>query len=292
MRSFRRSPTEARPAGPARRAWPALAALAAALLLATGCAGGSSRPDPLALSGAGPALDLARSLKDLDDRAPSFAVRGGLTLVDGGTTRFFRFELLAVRPAKLALTILDPLGRPAMRALSDGQSLTVLDILDQVAAVGAAGSGSLGRVLPVGLGQEALLAILSQSLLLRPDQASAGQDSSGQITSLLISTLDASGEATWSVALAPSQAGGLPRVAGQSVKGQALLPDLSVSYGTFKPVAVESLGQSREFPHLVEASLGDGRRLTVRYDEVRLGLDLPDSYFQAQIPEGFSIRPI
>ena len=79
-------------------------------------------------------------------------------------------------------------------------------------------------------------------------------------------------------------------VTGVSIKAQAGRPSLDVTYGTFKSVAVDgSEPLTRQFPHLVDAALGDGRRLTVRYEEVRLGVAIPLELFEAPVPEGFRV---
>jgi hypothetical protein len=92
------------------------------------------------------------------------------------------------------------------------------------------------------------------------------------------------------MALAPGE--GAPKITAISAKAQPGFPALSVAYGTFKPVDEEDQGISREFPHLVEAVLGDGRKLTVRYDEVRLGAPIPTEVFETAAPEGFLVEPI
>jgi outer membrane lipoprotein-sorting protein len=291
MRRSRKSPTD--PPAPFSRAAAPLALVAALALFALGCVGGRRGPDPAELSDSGPALELARALWERGREIPTFAARGSLNLTEGNTTRFVRFELLTVRPDKLVLTLLDPLGRPALKAVSDGLKLVALDYGGRLAAVGAATETNIRRVLPVGLSPETLLAILSDALILRPDRAAAGYSADGAVVSLLLSTFDQTGETVWSVSLQEGPEG--PLVSGLSVKAQGGRPALSVTYGTFKSLPVEGLDPPRpprSFPHLVEAQTGDGRRLTVRYDEVRLGATLPAEVFLTEIPEGFAVESI
>jgi hypothetical protein len=268
-----------------------LAALLA-LLLAGGCASGqAARPRGADLSGSGEAFDLARSLYEAGRQSPSLAARGGLTLTEGNSPRVVRFELLISGSGRWSLTILDPLGRPALKAVSDGLSIAALYYQARVAAVGLSAPDALDRIIPLGLGQDALLAVLSAAPPLRPDQAAAGRGRGGEMTSLLVSTLGPSGEISWTMSL--GQGPGEPRLAGFAVKGQPGLADLQVAYGSFRSVPAEGPGQApREFPHQVDAVLGDGRRLAIRYDEVRLGAAIPPELFEVAVPDGFQVESI
>jgi outer membrane lipoprotein-sorting protein len=234
-------------------------------------------------------MDLARGLYEKGRSIPSFAARGGLNLMEDKTARYVRFELIAVRPDKLILTLFDPLGRPALKAVSDGAVLTAMDYGEMVAAVGASTPENVSRVLPVGLGLDALVSVLSDSLILRPDQASASYDSDGAPTALLLATAEPEGMTSWSLNLTQGPDG--PVVSGLTIKAQPHRPALSVTYGSFKTVEVDG-GEPRSFPHLVDATLADGRKLTVRYDEVRLGAEIPPEVFEIAVPESYEIREL
>lgn len=164
-----------------------------------------------------------------------------------------------------------------------------MDYGESLAAVGASTPENVRRVLPVGLSLDTLLSILSDALILRPDLAAASQNSDGAFTALLLSTKEKEGVTTWSVSLAEGPGG--PRVTGFEIKAQPHRPALSVSYGTFKSVEVDGSG-ARDFPHLVEATLADGRSLAVRYEEVRLGMEIPPELFEIAVPEGFDVTEL
>jgi hypothetical protein len=225
-------------------------------------------------------MELAADLRQRALAVPTMAARGGLTMVEEGATRFVRFELLADRRGALSLTILDPLGRPALRTVSDGRAVLALDYRSRAALVGPATEENIRRLLPLGLSVDIVLAALADAPILEPARAAFGRPGS-----ISVASPGPAGEISWTMTIRDSPEG--PLLAAQALRSGAT--PFETAYGTFKPVAVEIPGQAeRPFPHLVDVALGDGRRLTFRYDEVRLGVELPAGLFETDVPEGFA----
>jgi hypothetical protein len=275
---------------------PLALALAALLAASAGCVPGVKNPAQSDLASSGPAMDLAVRHRGREAAIGSLAARGAITWTDG-QDRFFRFELIRRPPGTLLLTILDPMGRPAVRMASDGLVFTGLDYRSAQAFAGNADPARLSQVLPFDLGidSERLLALLVGALPVTPVQAAAAPGPDGRPARILVVSPGPSGTQSLTADVGYDTAGRscLTRIAVAAAAGN---PAFEVRYGGFRdepvmgPDGRESNGGP--FPHVIDLLLDRGRRLSVRYDEVRLGVPIPESTFRLEIPSGFSLSGI
>ena len=138
-------PTPERPAGlalekPQHSGRPALRWVALTLILAPlflfGCAAVTETAPPATPDTRAQAMEAALRLASLGQDVSTMAVRGAIDYSSGTTKHYFRFELISQRPASFHFTIIDPLGRPAVRIVSDGQRALALEYGPATATVG------------------------------------------------------------------------------------------------------------------------------------------------------------
>jgi outer membrane lipoprotein-sorting protein len=91
----------------------------------------------------------------------SLAARGGVSYSDGQNRRYFKFELAAQKPDKILFTALDPAGLPAFRLASDGREISGILYGAREFFIGPASAENFARFLPLGLGPEPLLQLIS-----------------------------------------------------------------------------------------------------------------------------------
>ncbi len=238
----------------------------------------------------GPAMLMAAGLYQRGESLRSLAARGGAGYTSGSARHYFKFELAALKPGRILFTALDPAGRPAFKLASDGETITCLIYGDRQYAVGPATAENFSRFLPLGLDPDQLVALMSGAQV-RP--VSAGARVSGESTELVVQPEGGGDDRLWRLTLA----GGLEQdPAGAVIRsatfGPPRRPELSIRYLSVIQVPREDLDNRLEpFPRSVEADWTEGKdqSLRVTYDEVRLGLELPESMFSLRRPDGFEL---
>jgi hypothetical protein len=229
-------------------------------------------------------MDLALGLRRGGESIGSFAARGSVEYSADGSNHFFRFELLSQRPGNFQFTVLDPLGRPAMRVISDGSRFVALQYGAREATVGPADPGSLGRFLPLGLRAEDFISLLSGTLVPVPEAAALDPGPRNGQTLRILPGGFWSG-ASWKVSLSSAENG--QRIDGFTAT-MADGPPLVAGYGQFAVLPVEDAGLRVDFPHRLDLSWGREKKLLIRYDEVRLGFPAQPGMFLPLVPAGFS----
>lgn len=276
--------------------WLWLVLLGPALLLhgclLTGGGGSSRRSAEILRSPDGPAMAMAAGLYQRGESLRTLAVRGGVSYSVGSRRHYFKFEAAAMKPGRILFTAFDPAGRPAFRLASDGELITGIIYGERQFAIGPATAENFEKILPLSIAPDQLIALMSGSQV-RP--AAAGARQSGSSTELVIQPAGgpADDDRLWRVRLD----GGLDQNPATAVVqsadfGPARRPEVSIRYLSVKDVPREDLGGRPEpFPHSVEVDWTDPKRQSLRitYDEVRLGLDLPDAVFTLQRPDGFQL---
>ena len=280
--------------GPARNfllCWALLAVIFLPGCLLTGGSGGGSTVD-VTRTPDGPAMAMAAGLYQRGESLQTMAARGGAGYTSGSKRHYFKFETVTMKPGRIMFTALDPAGRPAFRLASDGQLITCILYGEKQYAVGPATAENFGRFLPLGITPDQLISLMTGSQV-RP--ASAGARESGSSTELIVQPAGrpADDRHLWRLSLI----GGLGQDPASTVIQSASFgpprrPELSIKYLSVKNVVREDLGGRQEpFPHSVEVDWTDQNKqsLRVTYDEVRLGLTLPDTTFSLQRPDGFEL---
>ncbi|MDR1658386.1 MAG: DUF4292 domain-containing protein [Deltaproteobacteria bacterium] len=243
------------------------------------------------LSSDGPAMELARSLYQQGQELTSFAARGSVNYIDGNQRHFFRFEFILSRPGGLSFTVLDPLGRPALRVVSDWSRFYALDYLELLATVGLATDENLRAVIPINLEIDDLLAVMTNALMVNPVAAAADRFKGGSIGVLRVAADRPQPGSVWLVSLDNLSSG--PVISSCELKKMAGGDDFRVRYNRFTSLAVESQPPgSKDFPMSIEATVGRETTFEIRFDDVRLGPSLPAELFIFQVPGGFAVQEI
>jgi hypothetical protein len=290
MKSFRASATDPVSPGAAATARPAsallavLALLAIAPLLLSGCLAKSApKPPGAPPSAEGPAMDLARALRD--QGVSTMATRGSVEYSANNSNHYFRFELLSQQPDRFLFTILDPLGRPAVKIVSDGRQFMALEFGPRTATFGGADSGVLTSYLPLGLTAGDFIQLLSGALIPEPERASLSGRADGDAALTVIPGGAWTGS-TWRLSLSSGENG--PRINAFSVNFDKE-PPISAVYGHHSPQTIEDQGRVVDFPDRLDLKWGQNKSLLVRHDEVRLGFPAqPPSLFAIAAPDGFT----
>jgi hypothetical protein len=231
-------------------------------------------------------MELARLLFEEKSNLKTFAARGSVNYINGNSKHFFRFECLLRRSGGLVFTVFDPLGRPAMKVISDGTVFSALDYRSQVAMVGQATSDNLRRVLPVNIQTDDLTSVLTNSLLPNPSAAAVSRLKKGQISALEIVEQHDQG-LVWLVSIDNRPAG--PVITSQEL-GRPSDDNFKVFYSHFESLPIK--GSSRDFPLTINVALDGERRFDVRYEQVILEPSLSDKLFDTNVPVGFMARDI
>ncbi|MDR1081128.1 MAG: hypothetical protein LBQ79_09280 [Deltaproteobacteria bacterium] len=279
-----------RPAAPA----PALSLLL--VLLLAGCAARGVDPDR-APSENLKAEHLAAALWADGEDLKTFAMRGDATYRSGGSSNFFRFELVCERPGSFLFTAFDPFGSPAFRIASSGGSMTAVDYGGKAFYAGSVSGGALGILVPLPLSPEELLAALSGSLPFRPSRAEAAAlfpDGDGDAVLLAYPPgsgrplrVQVSGGPPWESASAKT----VRRVS----LGPANAPDFQVSYGSWEAQPRDDRGgAARLFPRSLRAAWRSGgdHSLEVGYREGSRGFTSPAGVGGSVRPDGYSLNAL
>jgi hypothetical protein len=267
--------------------------LALFAILSPGCAqqgaGGSLGGDPEALS-------ILRSVWERDQGIPTMAVRGDVAY-SKGTERFhFRFELISKSPSDFLFTIMDPMGSPAYRILSDGTGLRALDYRQRIFYQGAATDRPLETFLPLPIGSGDFLALIAGRMPQEPVSArSEGSLAADQkVATLSFRTGSASEPGPWRAQLTggpgfrPEDGPTLLQLS----RGARTTPDFLVRYDKRSPYPREDTGGMVQFPDGLNAVWKGSPDLMIRatYNEVRLGFAMPLGVLALERPEGFETR--
>ncbi|MDR3203422.1 MAG: DUF4292 domain-containing protein [Deltaproteobacteria bacterium] len=257
------------------------------LFLAGACQrlGSLKTSTPPASSGA--ALDLSRALYQKGSSLGTFAARGSINLTQGRTIRYFKFEFLAKRPSNFILTVLDPMGRPALKIISNRDLVSFLDYRAAVKTVGSSSSLKLEGVLAFDFTPSDFISFMSNSLIPNPEAASVNDAAEPRLLTLL-SVQPQWAEVNFLVRLEPGADGA--RIKGYQFKSEDRDKNgLEINYDRFLPLKREDgANVLQDFPHNLTIKSSDGANsLVVRYDEARLGLTLGDEFFLAPTPAGF-----
>ncbi len=263
------------------------------VLMFASCSGLSSTSKETVEAGADPSGSALRLASELYQRGASLqtlAARGGASYTLDGKRSHFKFEAVMAKPGRMLFTALDPMGRPAFRLVSDGQTLTGLLYSAKQYATGPATAANFGRFIPLGLSPDQLIVLMTGSV---PQPAKASARSTGGSTELTVLPVGMpEGTANqWRIKVeGPLDQNPATAKVTSAILGQANNPKMSIKYLSIKDVAREDLnGQMEPFPSSVEVEWNDVKKqsLRVTYEEVRLGLPLGDELFTLTQPEGF-----
>jgi outer membrane lipoprotein-sorting protein len=254
-------------------------------LVLSGCLASTSRKKPVEdlLAADGPAMELANSLRQAGQDISTLAARGSVEYTADKSNHFFRFEVLAKKPDSFQFTILDPLGRPAVRMVNDGFQFMALEYGPREASIGDSQTLSLGRFLPVGLTAQDFISILSATLVPDPSQASFSLNSAEKIALRIVPEGHWSGS-TWRVDVSTGE--NSQRIDGFSANFENGLPILA-AYSNFTSHPVEDINKIVDFPSRIDLTWGQGEKLLIRYTEVRLGFPAQSEMFSTSVPSGF-----
>ncbi|MDR0620552.1 MAG: hypothetical protein LBJ61_01535 [Deltaproteobacteria bacterium] len=226
------------------------------------------------------ATELARSAREVS----SLAVRGSFDYSAGNSKHFFRFELIAQRPNSFHFTINDPLGRPAIRIISDGTRAIALEYGPAKASVGESQSLSLGAFMPTSFSSADFISLMAGTLIPDPAEAEiAAKDL--ERTTLRLSPAGHWAGTAWLLNVSQGELG--PKLDGFTAHVGEEQP-IVVSYGQFTAQTVEDLEKTVEFPNRLDLSWGRDQKALVRYEEIRLGFPPPAEIFLTTVPKGFT----
>jgi hypothetical protein len=250
-----------------------------------GCATATKAPPPAVTEDTrAQAIELAVSLTRAGMDVSTLAARGSLEYKASGSNHFFRFELISQRPSNFHFTIIDPLGRPAVRVISDGDRLMALEYGPAKATIGDAGSNALGSMMPVGFSPSDFISLLAASLIPLPADAELAPASDGK-TRLRVTPGGNWEGSQWLVNVSQGPNG--PRLDGFTATIEDE-PPIVASYGQFEPQTVEDIGKTVDFPNRLDLGWGRDQSVLVRYEEVRLGFPAQPELFSTEVPKGFS----
>jgi hypothetical protein len=255
-------------------------------LLLTGCLASSKvKPVESQPESQGQAMELARSLRQEGQDISTLAARGSVEYTADNSNHFFRFEFLSQKPGSFLFTILDPLGRPAVRVVSDGITFMALEYGPKMATVGEAQSQqALATFLPLGFTSADFIALLTGSLVPEPELASLTPSGEGKEVLRVIPTGRWSGS-NWLVSLSTGQHG---RMINSFTVGFTDEQPLTATYSQFAAQTIEDTGKAIDFPNRLDLNWGRDKKLLVRYDEVRLGFPAQPGMFSTTVPSGFN----
>jgi hypothetical protein len=249
------------------------------------------------------ALVLLQELYQEGNNLSRFALRGRAGAGDSLGFESYDIELVAVKPDSFVLSILDPLGRPAFKAVSQEGSFRALDFLTKTAYEGQTGSSALSSFLPIPIDQGFFLQVFSASLPEEPGEITPPLTlSSDDNASLLINykpknPKDPSSGYAVKLSkgpyrfLTPSPNKFVPEEIAFLKGGKE---ELKVIYEDYSLFPRSDSSEAYPFPRTIVLSWRQfgQRTLKVTVTDVSLGFSVPQGLFDLSVPDGFKLTKV
>jgi hypothetical protein len=299
------APRGARPRGGLRILILSFASLALLFLLSSCGARGTAtgtisvgQDDTGALKNAKDALIKLQELRRDGESLKRFAMRGRASIGSSSSSDSYNFELIAQKPDTFVFSIMDPLGRPAFKAVSLGGNVKALDYLTLTAYEGGAESLPLSSFIPIPLDKDIFLSVFSASLPEEPTEVGSSEPLS-QSSPFMVSYKSQnpkSPDLSYSLILSKGPYLHLNPSPDKLVIEEISFvrggrEDLKVSYSDYSMSPREDAPEIYPFPRTITLAfryLGE-RTLKVTVTDLTLGYTPTPGLFDLSIPPGWRI---